>query len=292
MTYLQYTKTSKALRKFKTVLTSALRMHPTKASLWLYAARSALELDSDMDGARSYMQRGTRFCPASRELWIEFAKLEMFYLAKISARRRILGLDKSRQIEPPKDVEQSAEEEVGFADDADEIRIPDFKQDTLQSGMMEGVKVDTDAAQDPMNTPALNGAIPIAIYDHVRKQPFFNMGVAEEFFDMFASFTQVHCVTKILQHVVDSMNDAQATDPSAANCYIRQPVAGVDVHTAEFPVALALALERLKQCQQTTTDIGQLSSKVTAWMEQLLAVNGLDEGIATVIQHTLRKLGQ
>jgi U3 small nucleolar RNA-associated protein 6 len=292
MSYLEYAREVKAIKKFKTVLTSALRLHPTKAALWLYAAKWALALESDMDGARSYMQRGTRFCTRSKELWIEYAKLEMIYLAKISTRRRILGLDRSQAIEAPAEVTEDAEGDTGFTTSEDVIHVPDFKAHALQSTLMEGVKVDTEAVNDPMTTPALNGAIPLAIFDHAKKQPFFSAAVAEEFFTMFASFTQVHCLPKVLQHVVDSMMDAYPTDPSSCNCYIRQPTLGIDPLNAEFPMALAMSLDRIKESRDKTSDREKLSRKIRAWVEPVLAVDGLDVGIETVLRHTLRKLEQ
>lgn len=275
MSYLQYAREVKATKKFKTVLTAVLRMHPTKAELWLYAAKWALEAESDMNGARSYMQRGTRFCNRSKELWIEYAKLEMIYLAKIGMRRRILGLDKVEAIQPAETVAQ-VEDDAGFTTSQDVIQIPDFKADTLGQSMVEGVKVDTDAVQDPMTTPALNGAIPLAIFDDAKKQPFYNAAVAEEFFNMFASFSQVSCLPKVLQHVLDSMTDTYPIDPSTCSCFVRQPIVGIDPLTAEFPMAFASSLDRLKEAKEMTSDRSQLSRKVAAWLEPVLQVEGLD----------------
>lgn len=245
-----------------------------------------------MNGARSYMQRGTRFCIGSKELWIEYAKLEMIYLAKISARRRILGLDRSQEIGASTEATEDTEGDTGFATSDDVIHIPNFKAHTLQSTLMEVVKVDTEAVNDPMTTPALNGAIPLAIFDHAKKQPFFSAAVAEDFFAMFASFTQIHCLAKVLQHVVSSMMDAYPTDPASCNCYVRQPIIGIGPLNVDFPMALASSLERLKESRDKTSDSNQLSRKVRAWIEPIMAVEGLDIGVETVLRHTLRKLEQ
>ena len=287
MSYLQYTKGIDATKKLKTVLTAAIRLHPTKSELWLYAARYALEAEADMNGARSYMQRGTRFCTTSRDLWIEYAKLEMIYLAKIALRRKILGLD----IEETKDEEMDdLDEENGFETSKDVIAIPDFKANTLRPAMIEGIKVDSEAVKDPMTTPALQGAIPMAIFDAARKQPFFCASAAEDFFDMFALFTQVKCLPKILQHTMDAMMDSYATDACTCNCYVKQPFVGIEATSAEFPAALGDSLDRLKQSLETTKDKGELSKKTKVWIESFLVVEGLDPGIETVLKHTLRKI--
>jgi U3 small nucleolar RNA-associated protein 6 len=289
MSSLQYAREVKATKKFKTVLTAALRMHPMKAELWLYAAKSTLEDESDMNGARSYMQRGTRFCTRSKELWIEYAKLEMIYLAKIGMRRKILGLDGNQATETEQEID-NAENDHGFTASEDMIRVPNFKAHTIRPRMIDGVKVDDEAVRDPMITPALNGAIPLAIFDDARKHSFFSASVAEDFFNMFASFEQVLCLPKILQHVIDIMLETYSTDSSTHSCFIRQPIIGIDPRNSKFPMALASSLDRLKASKEKVTDRSQLSRKVASWMESILALDDLDPGIRTVLTHTLRKL--
>jgi U3 small nucleolar RNA-associated protein 6 len=289
MSYLEYARQAKANKKFKTVLTAALRMHPTKAELWLYAAKWALEAESDVNGARSYMQRGTRFCNRNKELWIEYAKLEMIYLAKIGMRRRMLGLDANRAMEAAEETGQT-EQDPGFATGEDMIHVPNLKLRSLQPRMIEGVRVDTETAKDPMTTPALNGAIPLAIFDDARKQPFYTAVVGEEFFNMFAEFSAVSCLPKLLQHVVDSMTDTHANDPATCSCFIRQPIIGLLPLTPEFPAALASSLDRLKSSRERTSNREQLAKKTVAWIEPTLALKGLDDGIRKVLLFTLRSL--
>jgi U3 small nucleolar RNA-associated protein 6 len=289
MSYLEYVRKAKATKKFKTVLTASIRLHPTKSELWLYAARWALEADSDMGEARSYMQRGTRFCTMSRDLWIEYAKLEMIYLLKIAMRRKILGLD----VDPSTladDERDDASRETRFEDSADMIALTDLKTNTLKSSMIEGVKVDSEAQKDPMTTPALNGAIPIAIFDAARKQPFFCASAAEAFFFMFAKFTQVRCTPMLLQHVLDSMVETYPMDACTFYCFIRQPCTGLEPTFAEFPMALGSSLDRLKEGLVKTNDRAGLSKKIQTWIEPMLAVENLDPGIRTVLDHTVRKL--
>jgi len=281
MSYLEYAKGIKATKKFKTILTSAIRLHPTRHELWLYAARYSLEIESDINGARSYMQRGTRFCTTSRELWIEYAKLEMIYLAKIALRRKILGLD---VVDSEEDAQE--EEDTGFDPSKDMISLD---VNTIKPAMIEGVKVDTEAVKDPMTTPALQGAIPMAIFDAAKKQPFFCASAAEDFFDMFATFPQVRCLSKILQHVLDSMMELFEKDASTANCYVRQPLIGVDVHSPVFPVVLGESLSRLKDRIGQTKDTEMLLKKSKSWIESLLTTDDLDPSIETVLKHTLRK---
>jgi U3 small nucleolar RNA-associated protein 6 len=290
MSYLEYTRQEKATKKFKSVLTSAIRLHPTKSELWLYAARWTLESEADMNGARSYMQRGTRFCTQNRDLWIEYAKLEMIYLAKIAMRRKILGLDGDESVETLENT-GGATDDGTFSTTADVIAIPNFTTNAIPPSMIEGGKVDSEAAKDPITTPALNGAIPLAIFDAARKQPFFCPAAAEDFFDMFASFTQVRCLPKILQHVLDSVLESFPRDSCTCSCYIRQPVLGIEPTSPEFPIAVGSTLDRLKESMETVKDKAELSKKMKAWFGQILGLEELDPGIQTVIRHTIQKLG-
>ena len=243
-----------------------------------------------MNGARSYMQRGTRFCTRSKDLWIEYAKLEMIYLAKIALRRSILGLDVDRSSKEDTEAVEGATEDPGFATSADMIAIPAFNTNALRPSMIEGVKVDTEAAKDPMTTPALNGAIPLAIFDAARKQPFFSPAAAEDFFVMFSAFPQVRCLPNILQHVLDCMTELYPADACTCNCYTRQPIVDIEPTSADFPAALGVALDRMKESKAKVKDKKELSRKSKAWVESVMAVEELDPGIQTVLKHTLRKL--
>lgn len=287
MSYLEHARDVKATKKFKTILTAAIRLHPLKSHLWLYAAQYSLEEEADMNGARSYMQRGTRFCTTSRELWIQYAKLEMIYLAKIAMRRKVLGLDYEKTAG---EIEEGSAEDPGFATSQDIIAVPEFNAVTIRPSMIQGIGVDSEATKDPMTTPALNGAIPLAIFDAATKQQFFCASAAEDFFDMFAQFTQVRCLPRILQHVLDTLIETYAVDPCTGNCFIKQPLVGIEPTTADFPAALIEALDRLKEWLGKTKSKPDLVKKTKAWMEPILEVEDLDPGIETVLRHTIRRL--
>ncbi|KAL2072160.1 hypothetical protein VTL71DRAFT_11503 [Oculimacula yallundae] len=288
MSYLEYCKQAKATKKFKTVLTAAIRLHPLKAELWLYAARWSLEAEADMKEARSFMSRGARFCTMSKDLWIEWAKLEMIYLAKIAMRRKILGIDVEEVADDAMEIEGAGDDAAFGSEDV--IAIPNFQMNAIRPRMLEGVKVDKEATQDPMNTPALQGAIPLAIFDEAKKQQFFNASVAADFFDMFAVFTQVRCLSKILQHVLVVLTESYPVDPFTCNCYNRQPLVGIDPTSPDFPVALGTFLDRLNESMEKTKDKSALAKKTKAWIEPILRVEELDPDIKTVLQHTMRKL--
>ncbi|POS87751.1 hypothetical protein EPUL_000517 [Erysiphe pulchra] len=286
--YLEYLKAAKANKKLKVALTSALRLHPTKPELWLYAAKWSLESEININGAREYMIRGTRFCVNCSELWTEYAKLEMIYLSKIEIRRKILKLDKPTSDITLKGLKSS--HDSTFDDLKDMIPIPDAKIDTLLQNMVEHDTVKTEAVKDPMTTPALNGAIPLAIYDAAQKQSFFCASIAAKFFDMFTSFTEVRCLPKILQCVCESMLRLYPTDPLTLDCYSRQPIIGKNYSSPEFPQALGISLQRISESLEKLNDKFQYSELTRIWINKILEFDDLDIGIRTVLKSVLRKI--
>ncbi|RKF71605.1 U3 small nucleolar RNA-associated protein 6 [Golovinomyces cichoracearum] len=291
MSYLEYTKAAKANKKFKAVLTSVIRLHPTKPELWLYAAKWSLESEVDINGARSYMQRGTRFCTSSTDLWIEHAKLEMIYIAKVELRRKILRIDE--RVPRHETTDPSPENGFEFSNQTGEIKLPDFKSQTLPSHISDTTTdINEQAIKDPIKSPALNGAIPIAIFDAAVKQSFFCPSVAARFFDMFSEFSEVRCLPKIIQHIVDEMLRLYPINHFTADCYTRQPFICKNRSSPEFPPALGLSLQRFTESFEKVTDKDQYSELTRAWMMQILNSEKLDSAIKTVLEHKLRKLGR
>ncbi len=291
MQYLGFAKQQKASKKVSQILTSVLRLHPARPELWIYAANYAMEERGDMTEARAYMQRGLRFCKRSRNLWIEYTKLEMIYMAKIAARRQILGL--SEEI-PAKKLAPSID-----LVDADIIPSPALSAPAIDPSQQPEEVADQDALQRLNNTPALSGAIPIAIFDAAMRQFEGDASLGEAIFDMVAGFQGVPCLNKIQHHIVGVLLAEAPVDPATLICSIREPVIGVEVLSADFPGALNTALERLRTLQVTLPSSGSsrtaqpwlvLSTRVVGWILSFLDVQDLDQDIRKVLIATLKKL--
>ncbi|KAI6245269.1 U3 small nucleolar RNA-associated protein 6 [Erysiphe necator] len=288
ISYLEYLKSVKANKKLKIVLTAALRLHPTKSELWLYAARWSLESEINMNGAREFMIRALRFCGNCSELWIEYAKLEMIHLSKIEIRRKVLKLDK--QISDSIVLDISLPHDPTFDDFKDMIPVSDLEIDSLRSDLVEATDVETEAAKDHLKTPALNGAIPLAIYDAAQKESFFCASVAVRFFDMFTSFSEVRCLSKILHHVCESMLKLYPNDSLILDCYSRQPMIGKNYQSPGFPQALGHSLERITESLEKVNDKAKYSQLTSIWINKFLGFVDLDPGIRKVLQSLLRKV--
>lgn len=276
--YIEYARKQKAHKKLAIVFTDALRFHPTNADLWIYAAKAFLDDHADMSQARSYMQRGLRFCKSARVLWIQYAKLELIYIAKLVARQRILGLDDASQKFRPA-------EEAGLDDaDADMIALPQITAEDINPTDGEDVEVD-EAVQNLNSTPALSGAIPLAIFDAAMKNFSNDDRFGFEFYNMATEFHEAPCVGKILKHVVDTMQTHKPASFRTRICYIKLPTSGISVTSPEFPPALGTSLGRLKESQPLSGDLAQ---EVVNWLQPLTEQEDLDPALKTVLVSTTR----
>lgn len=242
MQYITLAQKQGSNKKVSKLLTSVLRLHPTKPELWIYAATMRC---ANITEARSYMQRGLRFCESSKELWIEYAKLEMTHVSKVAGRRRILGLN----------VQMITDKTRQDTEDGDEgiIHLPIITAEDKRP--VQGLSdVAQEEALEKLNTgPALSGAIPMAIFDAAMKRFKESDELCQQFFDMVAEFHEVPCQQKILSHMIDFLCSIAPESPETLIRWIQQPVIGVDVTTPEFPALFGHCLDRIKKSFETLT---------------------------------------
>ncbi|KAK8197026.1 U3 small nucleolar RNA-associated protein 6 [Phyllosticta capitalensis] len=280
MEYLNFARKEKANKKLKEVITSVLRMHPARAELWVWAARWAVDFQADMTGARAYMQRGLRFCKNSRFLWLEYTKLEMIYVAKIAARRQILGLD----------VERKNEESTADDHDADMIALPDITAEDIDPSLKQDDGVDQVALENLANSPVLTGAIPRAIFDAAMKHFEMDPVLGEQFFDLFSEFDRAPCTKDILQHVVNCLNESKPTAVSTQACSFRLPLFGVEPSSPQFPPALGETLQRIKSFLQSSQKTKhQLAEKAILFLLPVFRQEDLDASLRKVLSASMRQ---
>ena len=280
--YLDCARRQKAFKKVSEILTNLARLHPTKPEVWIYAAAYAIEEHGDMTEGRSYMQRGLRFCKNSRQLWLEYAKLELLYIAKISARRKILGLD-----EP---LQRQLTQVVLDDPNADMIALPAATADEVDPSTGEGTDVNPNTLQALSASPALSGAIPTAIFDAAMKE-FGDSQYGGCFFELARSFENIPCLSNILEHITSKLIDLEPSSPVSLDCYIRQPLLAMKPSAPRFPRALGLALKRLKTSMEDHPS-ADLAQKTIAWNVSFLGMD-LDPDIRKVlVAIVVRTLGQ
>lgn len=288
MQYIAFAQKLSSNKKVSRLLTSVLRLHPTKPELWIYAAKMSA---ADITEARSYMQRGLRLCASSKELWVEYARLEMIHVSKIAARRRILGLDVEKAEEKSKENLED--------DDEDMIAIPAITAEDIMPAQQPSDGVEQEALEKLSTSPVLSGAIPMAIFDAAMKHFKEGNELCEEFFDMVAEFLEVQCQESILSHIMVTLRTIAPKSPGTLIRWIQQPVMGIDVTSPEFPALFGHSLDRMEKSfetlapisteQQTARPISILGQQVNAWMLKYQKED-LDPDVRKVIRITTRKV--
>ena len=279
MQYIEFARKEKAYKKLNEILTAVVRLHPTKAELWIYAALYFMDAQADITNARSYMQRGLRFCKSSKKLWLEYAKLETLYIGKIAGRRKILGLDIDRSKKTVAD------------DDENMIALPTVTAEDINPTANEEDKIDEKALQHLADAPVLTGAIPIAVFDAAMKQFEGDAALAAQFFDMFAAFDQLPCLSRILQHVLEHLEQISPEALETASCAFQLPIIGVPVLSPKFPGALKESLNRLSSSLENIPQFRAPLSKA-AVLRLVPLVSNAEAGDATIrkaLKSTIRK---
>eukprot|EP00696_Hemimastix_kukwesjijk_P013348 gnl/Hemi2/26716_TR8982_c0_g1_i1.p1 gnl/Hemi2/26716_TR8982_c0_g1~~gnl/Hemi2/26716_TR8982_c0_g1_i1.p1 ORF type:complete len:568 (-),score=158.37 gnl/Hemi2/26716_TR8982_c0_g1_i1:47-1750(-) len=95
--YLSYAIQAKSNNQLGRIFAKALQLHPNHASLWEMAATWELRGHHNIAAARSNLQRGLRVLKTSARLWHAYFKLELDYLAKLTARRAIMLPDEAEE---------------------------------------------------------------------------------------------------------------------------------------------------------------------------------------------------
>lgn len=283
MQYIEYARKQKAHNKLFKIFTNVLRLHPTNAELWIYAAQYELEEHAHISQARSYMQRGLRFSMSSKTLWLQYAKLEMIYIAKFAARQRILGLGLERKRTEPIASGGSLDDP-----DADMIALPAITGEDINPSRPKDAEVDQTALENLNSTPALSGAIPMVIFDSAMKQFDKDPVLAQQFYEMIVQFEETPCSRKILSHIVDQLLTDNPKSCQAQITHARLPVAGIEITSADFPPAFGESLSRLRDYMGDPPQNTALALETIKWLRPLAATEGIDPALHTVMVATIQ----
>ena len=283
MQLVHYCQKEKANKKLAKAFTAVLRLKPREWGLWVLAAKHYAEAQGDMSTARSYLQRGLRFCRDDRRLYLEYAKLEMGYLAKLAARRKILGLDEE-------ETENTASDAM---DDDNTITLPAITAADINPEASKGVEeMDANAMKRLDSAPAFTGDIVIAIFDAAMTQFANDSDVAESFFDLVASFDHVPATRRILQHILTHIQSAAPESPEAIICEVRLQLFSIDALSAEFPAALGSSLAAVKRGINRLSETQQviLAEKTVIVLLPLLKQrHEMDQGVRKVLEASVKR---
>ena len=90
--YIDFAMRGSSTSRLSKIFPEALRLHPTASQLWIKAAVWEYRHNSNIATARMHMQRAIRLNGNEDHLWIEYFRLELDYVRKVRARRKVLGI--------------------------------------------------------------------------------------------------------------------------------------------------------------------------------------------------------
>lgn len=274
---IEFARKEKAYKKLQQIFTNVLRLHPRKSDLWIYAAEFAMDENGDMTEARSYMQRGLRFCKSSRTMWLEYARLEMSYIAKLQARREILGIAAGQAPRSTESVEE----------DENVLQLPKLTAMDVNPDS-EGDEINNAALQNLDTTPAMSGAIPIAIFDAAMAH-FQDPAFATDFFGMVTEYENLRACRRIADHIEATLMKDYAQDWHSQLCHVQLPVVSIPTDSPAFVSAFREVLKRLKTAKEET-DTTEFVVSAKSWLQRLLDTPDLDPAIKTVGDAVLASL--
>ena len=228
MELVEYANKQRNTKVVKRSLTNLLRMHTRDPEVWVYVAKFQLEENASVPEARAVLQRGLRFNPKSAYLWLEYMRLELIYVAKIMARRKILGIERVRKEEVDENKPISPEDELTSTDlhKSDGVDLKDLPS------------VNIDILGDVESNPALRGDVALAVYDSALSAlptstylEFSEKALA--IFDQFTSLNRIYLCSHILEELSHRLDKSQGT--TVEFWEIGLPIRHYEVSSPEFP---------------------------------------------------------
>ncbi|KAG0170590.1 U3 snoRNP protein [Apophysomyces sp. BC1034] len=214
MQYIDFAKKNDANNLLSGIFVKALQLHPAKAPLWIMAASWEYEENANIGAARVLMQRALRLNPHEESLWHEYFRLELLYVEKIKARRRILGIDeKSLAKEEPEDEDMEQEDE-------NTIKLPtitgeeveDWNEETEERKTVQKLEDNTaETLKEGMN-PILKGLLAKIIYNNAIQAIPNNLDFCTKFVDYYRLFTDTE---EDCDYVFETIRRDMNTNPRA-----------------------------------------------------------------------------
>jgi len=198
------------------LLLRAIQYHPNNASLWIMAATWENEHNANMAAARILLQRALRLMPENQQLWHEYYRLELLYIEKIKLRRRILGIDQSKNQEDIDAMQVDNEEEGDNTINLPAVTgedVAQWKQDEENTKKSKKVLTKEEAAAlEEANNPILQGLLAKIIYDNAIQSTADSIEFRQKFVDIYREFTDTQKDIDYVYETIrrDMMDSAEA----------------------------------------------------------------------------------
>ncbi|KAK9762196.1 U3 snoRNP protein [Basidiobolus ranarum] len=245
--WVDFAKGNKMNKLLSKIFARAIQLHPAKPSLWILAASWEFEDNLNTNGARILLQRGLRLNPESQDLWLEYFRLELVYMAKIRERRRILGILKDGKSKPKVEQEKNEEDMIVLPTLDEEEEMEPKREITISDGLIQTLKAENNAF--------LSGAVALIVYENAIKSISEDLEFRKKFLEVFQTIPGTESGQEA---VYESIKNDFPSNESARALYIEKSLAGVDPNSVEY-------VNGVKICTQGYSEVIQELGTGTMW---------------------------
>lgn len=178
------------------VFAKALGHRGDSEDVWMAAVAFHFDTCGDARGARALAQRALRALPDSINMWKEYFRMEVCYLAKLISRRIAMGLPPSGTVDhstASQDKDKETETEV--SQQGQDIRDPGYKPDVelgTESETRDGNSVANKTNADSTNNGSSvnhlfsfwDGGVPMTVYKNACRKVKFTPRNRAEFWEI------------------------------------------------------------------------------------------------------------
>ena len=157
--YIDFAMRGTASSRLSKIFPEALRLHPKAPQLWIKAAVWEYRHNQNIATARMHMQRAIRLNGNDQALWIEYFRLELDYVRKVRARRKILGLNQGGSGGNHNNSSSSSSTTTALSSEHDDSNSEPEQEE------QEALSVQTDQEED-VTGEFLKGTIPFIVYSN------------------------------------------------------------------------------------------------------------------------------
>ncbi|KAG0370910.1 U3 small nucleolar RNA-associated protein 6-domain-containing protein [Gamsiella multidivaricata] len=280
--YINYAKKTGASRTLGKIFAQAIQLHPMNEKMWILAAAWEWEENANIVAARVLLQRALRLNATTETLWHEYFRLELVYIAKILARREVLGIDAS-----PEEIEKSllenkevdtdnmiklpsvtGEEFEAFIKDAEDEsgdgKSTSNKKQKSKNGKKEKAleplteeKAETYRAEA---NPVLRGEVAMVVYRNAVKEIPDSFPFRKGFLDIANSFIKPKPLKEnSIQYIYDSIEQDFKNLPEARALVARRAIDAYKVDEEGYAKGVAETVKEFWQiCENGGTKTWEL----------------------------------
>ena len=218
-------------------------------------------------------------------MWLEYLRMEMRFIAKTIENLQVLNF-KEKTEDPATAAGHDGDQAKSDANDNMVLGSHNTNQVSNEPSS------DKTALKSMASTPALTGAIPIAIFDSAMKEFDGDSALAEQMFDIVAEFPSLTSCQKILKHVMFVLGRQVPATANWAMCSFKLPLVGIKPTSHKFPMALRHALQLLRAAivqQRRTQTKYEIAERAALELSPMTFDPEVDPEIQKVIASVLKQ---